>query len=264
MATLSSILAWEIPWTEQPGGLQSVGSQRVRQDWAHTHTHTHRIWMLGEGKGISRHGTRAGKYMVMAKWKMYFRIDQSDWKSSPGPCTDWWSPPAWRRHWENYTEGSCPLRAEGGHHVTDKPKQDARKLTVNQNRGINSTCGNLWKRFHRLFCSDVILFGLYSNPLTCAAWLFSSPLDKNKTPKTGRWCKYLKVRGSLTTGAPSFYPQTNSSSSHRSPEHGWVFELGGKKVGKWPWKPQSQSRQGQRCQQPPLNNKSRFFQSLSM
>ena len=30
----SSILAWEIPWTEDPGGLQSVGSQRVRQDLA--------------------------------------------------------------------------------------------------------------------------------------------------------------------------------------------------------------------------------------
>ena len=32
MATHSSILAWEIPWTEEPGGLQSTGSQRVRQD----------------------------------------------------------------------------------------------------------------------------------------------------------------------------------------------------------------------------------------
>ena len=32
MATHSSILAWRIPWTEVPGGLQSMGSQRVRQD----------------------------------------------------------------------------------------------------------------------------------------------------------------------------------------------------------------------------------------
>ena len=30
MATHSSILAWKIPWTEEPGGLQSMGSQRVR------------------------------------------------------------------------------------------------------------------------------------------------------------------------------------------------------------------------------------------
>ena len=31
-ATHSSILAWRIPWTEEPGGLQSMESQRVRQD----------------------------------------------------------------------------------------------------------------------------------------------------------------------------------------------------------------------------------------
>ena len=32
MATCSSILAWRIPWTEEPGGLQSMGLQRVRHD----------------------------------------------------------------------------------------------------------------------------------------------------------------------------------------------------------------------------------------
>ena len=32
MATHSSILAWKIPWTEEPGGLQSMGSARVRHD----------------------------------------------------------------------------------------------------------------------------------------------------------------------------------------------------------------------------------------
>ena len=39
MATHSRILAWRIPWTEKPGGLQSIGSQKVRRDWsdlAHT------------------------------------------------------------------------------------------------------------------------------------------------------------------------------------------------------------------------------------
>ena len=33
-ASHSSILAWKIPWTEEPGGLQSTGSQKVRQDWS--------------------------------------------------------------------------------------------------------------------------------------------------------------------------------------------------------------------------------------
>ena len=32
MATHSSILAWKIPWTEEPGSLQSMGSQRVGHD----------------------------------------------------------------------------------------------------------------------------------------------------------------------------------------------------------------------------------------
>ena len=36
MATQSSILAWRIPWTEEPGGLQSMGSQRVRHNCALT------------------------------------------------------------------------------------------------------------------------------------------------------------------------------------------------------------------------------------
>ena len=34
MATHFSTLAWKIPWTEEPGGLQSMGSLRVRHDWA--------------------------------------------------------------------------------------------------------------------------------------------------------------------------------------------------------------------------------------
>ena len=34
MATHSSVLAWRIPWREEPGGLQSAGSQRVKYDLA--------------------------------------------------------------------------------------------------------------------------------------------------------------------------------------------------------------------------------------
>ena len=42
----SSSLVWRIPWTEEPGGLQSIESQRVRHDLAHTRAH----------KSISSHG----------------------------------------------------------------------------------------------------------------------------------------------------------------------------------------------------------------
>ena len=40
MAAHFSILAWEIAWTEEPGGLQSMGSQRVGHDWVIKHTHS--------------------------------------------------------------------------------------------------------------------------------------------------------------------------------------------------------------------------------
>ena len=40
MATHSNILAWKIPRTEEPGGLQSMGSQRVRRDWMIIHLYT--------------------------------------------------------------------------------------------------------------------------------------------------------------------------------------------------------------------------------
>ena len=41
METYSNILAWRISWTEEPGGLQSMGLQRIEQDSAHAHTHIH-------------------------------------------------------------------------------------------------------------------------------------------------------------------------------------------------------------------------------
>ena len=40
MATHSSTLAWRIPWMEEPGGLQSMGSQRVGHDYV-TNFHFH-------------------------------------------------------------------------------------------------------------------------------------------------------------------------------------------------------------------------------
>ena len=49
MATHSSILAWRIPWTEEPGGLQSMGSQRIGHDWSTNSFHA----VQGEGYGMS-------------------------------------------------------------------------------------------------------------------------------------------------------------------------------------------------------------------
>ena len=41
MTTHSSILAWKIPWIEEPGGLLSIGLQRAGYNWRTWHTHTH-------------------------------------------------------------------------------------------------------------------------------------------------------------------------------------------------------------------------------
>ena len=50
MATCSSILAWRIPGTEEPGGLPSMGSQRVRHDWSDL-TAAEQQESLGKWKG---------------------------------------------------------------------------------------------------------------------------------------------------------------------------------------------------------------------
>ena len=42
MSAHSSTLAWEIPWTEETGGLQSTGLQRFGHDWVTVHIHTHK------------------------------------------------------------------------------------------------------------------------------------------------------------------------------------------------------------------------------
>ena len=54
LATHSSILAWRIPWTEEPGGLQSVRLQKVGHDWM-TNTSTLSYWWVmsvGSGLGV--------------------------------------------------------------------------------------------------------------------------------------------------------------------------------------------------------------------
>ena len=44
MAIHSSTIAWKIPWTEEPGRLQSMGLQRVGHDWATSLTHSLSSW----------------------------------------------------------------------------------------------------------------------------------------------------------------------------------------------------------------------------
>ena len=70
MATHSSILAWKIAWTEKPGGLQSMGLQRVRQDCATEH-------ICIPWTGSTRYNLGMGKFSGSRQWATCL---------SPPPC----------------------------------------------------------------------------------------------------------------------------------------------------------------------------------
>ena len=58
MATHCSILAWEIPWTEEPGRLQYMVLQRVGHDWAHMYIHA---WLKEKWEGTPSQSTEHSK-----------------------------------------------------------------------------------------------------------------------------------------------------------------------------------------------------------
>ena len=64
MANRSRILAWKIPWTEEPSGLQSMGSQRLRHDWATNTTHCIRLIENRRASGTIYWGVRCSRWHV--------------------------------------------------------------------------------------------------------------------------------------------------------------------------------------------------------
>ena len=71
MASHSSTLAWKIPWTEEPGRLQSMGSLRVGHDWVTSLS----LSCIGEGNGILSGGTGLGRDPV--PWTIYGQFSRS-------------------------------------------------------------------------------------------------------------------------------------------------------------------------------------------
>ena len=70
IATYPSILAWRIPWTEEPGGLWSTVSQRVRHNWSNL-VYTHHINELERGKGVRSFAwmqQKRGVYKLNIQW----------------------------------------------------------------------------------------------------------------------------------------------------------------------------------------------------
>ena len=79
MATHSSFLAWRIPWTEEPGGLQSMGSQRDRYTWA-TFTFSWSYRLVPITGGSIAISTGQSVYSVtMACWSLW-RVNIISWR----------------------------------------------------------------------------------------------------------------------------------------------------------------------------------------
>ena len=76
MATHPSTFAWRIPWTKEPGGLQSMGLQRVRHDWA-----TNTYYTSSKPKEV-RHG---GLASVGQTVRLYLVPSQKETQSCVGP-----------------------------------------------------------------------------------------------------------------------------------------------------------------------------------
>ena len=90
MATHSSILAWKIPWTEEPGGLTSKGSQRVRQDWADHSLPSSEHWrQLSSPTYVF---LRAWGWMAISRSWSFLAICHRLW-SSALLCPLGWEPP---------------------------------------------------------------------------------------------------------------------------------------------------------------------------
>ena len=119
MATRSSILAWKISWTEEPGGLQSTGSQRVGHDWA-TNTYLLRDrcprqvvylrTLVGQGEVEKSYWEE--KIVSKVGWPPW--LDGHEFERAPGVgdgqgslacCSPWGRRESDMTEWLNWTEG---------------------------------------------------------------------------------------------------------------------------------------------------------------
>ena len=113
MATHSSILAWEIPWTEKPGGLQSIGLQRVGhdwRDWAHTLAYRTSCFVSGFS------------YSALWLWDSYRWLESTD---NPSHCQEaiqnnhMWLMPlrvGWIYWWHVFVQSICRCQIPGAPH----------------------------------------------------------------------------------------------------------------------------------------------------
>ena len=100
MAPHSSTLAWKIPWAEEPGGLQSMGSLRVRHDWATSLSLFHEeaeLWLRSRRDLTNAHGAhqlleRLGKKEKHLDIEVSFRSWPPTWLLQPTLVPYFFSP----------------------------------------------------------------------------------------------------------------------------------------------------------------------------
>ena len=86
MATHSSVLAWRIPGTEEPGGLLSMGSHRVGHDWSDLAAAAAAVYLrtdsrkLQEERGETRNRSRLMKSSLLSKWPRWMTGTESCWQ----------------------------------------------------------------------------------------------------------------------------------------------------------------------------------------
>ena len=99
MVTHSSILAWRIPWMEEPGGLQSMGLQRVRHNWATSLHFTSLYDPAIPQLGIHTKETRIERDTFTPMFIRALFIIARTWKQPRCPLADEWI----RKLWYIYT-----------------------------------------------------------------------------------------------------------------------------------------------------------------
>ena len=105
MATHSWILAWRVPWTEEPGRLQFIGLQRVRHDWSDwAHRNAHSTPMLTKCILIlsnTQDNTELGIIMLMS-WGLpwWLRQERICLQCERTGFDPWVSTILWRRNWQ--------------------------------------------------------------------------------------------------------------------------------------------------------------------
>ena len=100
MATHSSILAWKIPWTEEPGGLWSTESHRVGHDWSDLTQHN-----PGDAQPPPRVARRTG---TKSKWRPHLTLPTPGGNTTPPHNTHTHSSLKWRLN-QSTVPGHPPL-----------------------------------------------------------------------------------------------------------------------------------------------------------